>query len=164
MLLDLAVWCCRRLSSHAMRPHAWVRFGKNPQDLAGICTMYIVKRGVSANAAIFHVSLLSSAPTGRGASDLAPTGKDYDPTAAAREDRERRERRHKAAMEKRQEKELADCTFKPAVSRRSVELQHTIQKERPSLHSPIKTPSRMAYKGPAAQVRISLLTRPAIVA
>ena len=33
---------------HAMRLHAWVHFGKYPQDLAGICTMYVVKVGVSA--------------------------------------------------------------------------------------------------------------------
>ena len=48
MLIELPVWCCRRLSSHAMRLHAWVHFGKYPQDLAGICTMYVVKMGVSA--------------------------------------------------------------------------------------------------------------------
>ena len=48
MLIELAVWCCRRLSSHAMRLHAWVRFGKYLQDLAGICTMCVVKMGVSA--------------------------------------------------------------------------------------------------------------------
>ena len=83
---------------------------------------------------------------------LSRTGKDYDPTAAAREEKERRERRHKAAMEKKQEKELAGCTFKPAVSRKSVELCNSTQKERPSLHSPVKTPSRMTYKGPETQV------------
>ena len=48
MLIELAVLCCRKLSSYAMRLHAWVHFGKYPQDLAGICTMYVVKVGVSA--------------------------------------------------------------------------------------------------------------------
>lgn len=82
------------------------------------------------------------------------TGKDYDPTAAAREEKERRERRHKTAMENKQAKELAECTFKPAVSRKSVELLQETGKERPSLHTPNKSPSRMktAYKGTELQV------------
>jgi hypothetical protein len=84
---------------------------------------------------------------------LARTGKDYDPTAAAREEKERREKRHKEAMEKKERKEMESCTFKPAVSRRSMELLQTVQKDRPSLHSPVRTPSRMSYKGPELQVQ-----------
>ena len=81
------------------------------------------------------------------------TGKGYDPTKAAREERDRREKRHQEAMAKREEKERAACTFKPAVSRRSVELLQTVHKERPALHSPFshRTPAKGSYKGQIAQ-------------
>jgi len=98
--------------------------------------------------------MVEDAKSGRGAfgsNTEVKSGKDYDPTAAAREEKERRELRHKTAMEKKQAKEQAECTFRPAVSRKSVELLQQTQKERPSLHSPVKTPSRQAYKGPNVQ-------------
>eukprot|EP00802_Teleaulax_amphioxeia_P009071 Tamp_09087.p1 GENE.Tamp_09087~~Tamp_09087.p1 ORF type:complete len:486 (+),score=122.48 Tamp_09087:39-1460(+) len=97
--------------------------------------------------------MVEDAKSGRGAfvSAEIKSGKDYDPTAAAREEKERREKRHKEAMEKKERKEMESCTFKPAVSRRSMELLQTVQKDRPSLHSPVRTPSRMSYKGPELQ-------------
>jgi hypothetical protein len=52
---------------------------------------------------------------------FAMSGREYNPTAAAREEKERRERLHKAAMEIKKAKELAECTFKPSVSRKSLE-------------------------------------------
>ena len=79
-------------------------------------------------------------------------GKDYDATAAAREEKERRELRHQAAMEKKRAKEFAECTFKPAVSRKSVEMLQTTHKERASLHTPGKSNLRTTYTGQATQV------------
>ena len=85
------------------------------------------------------------------------SGKDYDPTAAAREEKERRELRHKAAMEKRLAKEFAECTFKPTVSRRSVEMLQTMHKERPSLHTPGKSSLKTTYSGQNTQVFVLTL-------
>lgn len=85
--------------------------------------------------------------------EFRTVGKDYDPTAAAREEKERRELRHRAAMEKKQAKEFAECTFKPTVSRKSVEMLQTTHKERPSLHTPGRGNSRTTYQGQQTLVR-----------
>jgi hypothetical protein len=112
---------------------------------AMLCACWEVLRAGGARAVCTLRSLCCS--IAHLTDPVSDPGKDYDPTAAAREERERRERRHKAAMEKKEQKELEACTFKPTVSRRSMELLQTVQKDRPSLHSPVRTPSRMSYKG-----------------
>ena len=61
-------------------------------------------------------------------------------------------------MEKKQAKEFAECTFKPTVSRKSVEMLQTTHKERPSLHTPGKGNLRTTYKGEQTLVMHTVLS------
>ena len=61
--------------------------------------------------------------------------KSYDATKASKEERERREQKHLAAVQRKEEKEMKACTFKPEISRRSMEIANS--KPRQSVVSPV---------------------------
>ena len=59
-----------------------------------------------------------------------------DPVKEAEDRKERRLAANKKAMEKRQAMELSECTFKPAISKKSLKIGGSARSSWPSLHEP----------------------------
>eukprot|EP00960_Hanusia_phi_P064359 765770-Hanusia_phi.AAC.4 len=64
------------------------------------------------------------------------SAKNYDATRACKDEKERREQMHLAAVQRKEEKEMKACTFKPEISRRSIEIVNN--KPRQSVTSPVE--------------------------
>jgi hypothetical protein len=61
-------------------------------------------------------------------------GKMFDATSAAIAEKEKRQAANEEAMARRKAKELEECTFKPSLSRKSLDLLAHSKRERPALH------------------------------